>query len=400
MIKNNKKIVLIIIAFIGLITILIIGIKKVIQINQEMKLQKALREIYDRDTIDIFNSEIINGELIDMLIQPNNDWSKLPLSEHFKKKFDNRYGVLGNIGADKIELDPYTDGRFTFDEYSYILVTKGLKQTAYIYHIEVKNRVFDDFWITQTYEITDENGNQLDMVSKIDEKTFGVSFRKLSRGGNDELSVGVSEKFRKKHPYFLHLFIHYSNLYFNHINFVEEKSSWKKREAYFIVDSTLECIKREYLVKFNLNSIGYLDDVDVSLIKEKSYSAPEGHNISGRETNHAIFYKNSNWDNLEITEAFKKKFSSVTGTFPDIDQIDLNINNIINEKYKNNYEVLNDGWFIIGHLLKDGHLHYYLTRVTRDDRDYIDDIEYRRLDYIDMDSKKAKELYLNSLKEK
>ena len=83
-----RRLILIPILAIVIAAMFIFGIKEIkneIDKYKEKKIKKALHDIYHRDTIDIFNSEVINGELINMLIQPNNDWSKLPLSKHFKR---------------------------------------------------------------------------------------------------------------------------------------------------------------------------------------------------------------------------------------------------------------------------------------------------------------------------
>lgn len=387
MINRKKRIAIVVLIIFIIICVLLFFniINTILDINKNN----------DENEMTKYESKIINGELIEMLIQPNNDWSQLPLTKHFREKFNSKYGVLGDIKADKIELDPYEDGRFTFDDYSYILVTWGLKQTAYIYHIEEKKAVFDDFWITQTYEITDENGHQLDMMSKIDEKNFGVSFSKLAKGFEDEKSVGVTKKFKEKYPYFLSLFIHYSPLEYNFIDFVYEKSSWDKKEAYFEVDSKLECKKREYLVKFTLDKKGYLDTAEVELKNEISYEAPKGKNIIGRDIYSAVFYKNSNWDNLEITDSFKRKYNPKKGVFPDIEEIEFNIDR--NPPFYIGSQDLDDGWQIIQRYLKDKHFHCYLRKIYRDNKGFIDDIVYKRLEYIDIDSKEAKELYLQSI---
>ena len=286
-------------------------------------------------------------------------------------------------------MDPYTDGRFTFDEYSYILVTQGLKQTAYIYHIEVKNRVFDDFWLTQTYEITDEYGNQLDMVSKIEKKTFEVSFRKLAAGYKDEKSVGVSQNYKNKYSCFLDLFIHYSPLECNQIQFVREKSSWHRKEAYFEVNSTLECKKREYVVKFTLDKKGYLDVINVELKKESEYEAPLEQNMYGRYAGAALFYKNSKLDNLPISSELKEKYYTQNAYFPKIDLIDLTVS------FDAENTIIDDSTNL--HRLKfiDGHYYFYLIE-SKYNKDYeVSDVQYTELEYVDISLYKAHSLYTN-----
>ena len=387
---NNKKIKVIatIVMAIGILSFVFIRFKNIVISEEDA----------NETVIDIYNSKIIGGELIDMLIQPNSDWSELPLSKHFKKKFNNKYGVLGNIKADKIELDPYQDGRFPFDEYSYILVTKRLKQTAYIYHLDEKNRVYDDFWIVHTYEITDEHGNKMDMMSKIEEKNFAPSFMKLADGYRDEESVGVTENFKKKYTYFLGLFIHYSGLDFNKIEFVSEKSSWKKKEAYFQVWSQFEDKMREYIVRFKLDKRGYLDDATAELQRVTEY---DGYTRFFR--NSRVFYKNSNWERVPMTENFRKKFSPEKGVFPDIDQVDFLYDRKSPHLLRLRTSIGDSGIIIDGNFLKNKHIHYYLAKwitIKMNNETYLDDVIYKKLDYIDMDAFEVKKLYMKYLEEK
>ena len=61
------------------------------------------------------------------------------------------------------------------------------------------------------------------------------------------------------------------------------------------------------------------------------------------------------------------------------------------------------GIIIDGIFLKDKHIHYYLTKwitIKMNNETYLDDVIYKKLDYIDMDAFEVKKLYMKYLEEK
>ena len=202
---------------------------------------------------------------------------------------------------------------------TYFVITQVKSKTVYIFHpVYLDNNQLDDVQFSEIIQLYDKNGKKFVIEGEIiDKEGFEYSFFKLCMGGDDEKRIAVTDNFHKKYPYFLDIFEHYSPLTFNHIEFIPDKSSWEKKEAYFIVDSELECKKREYLVKFTLDKKGYLDDVETMKIKEEQYAG------SNEACSAKIKYINSNWDNLKITDDFKKKFSPNKGIIPDIDNINI-----------------------------------------------------------------------------
>ena len=62
-------------------------------------------------------------KMIEIVIQKNEKWDKLPLTEHFKSKFNEKDGCIKEIDSDKIYVHNfgYSDDNKTFSiEYSYI----------------------------------------------------------------------------------------------------------------------------------------------------------------------------------------------------------------------------------------------------------------------------------------
>ncbi|MBR1453297.1 MAG: hypothetical protein IJ593_01430, partial [Lachnospiraceae bacterium] len=175
-------------------------------------------------------------------------------------------------------------------------------------------------------------------------------------------------------------------LKFNHIEFVSEQSSWERKEAYFVVDSILECKKREYLVEFALDKRGYLDDVDVKMIKEEMY---EG---NSQECSAKIKYIHSNWDNLKLTENFKNKFKPDKGIIPYIDSINIDIP-IDGISLKGDVE------YICCFRDKNNNQITYLIKYIDSDDDYLDDVICEKLPYTNKTAAEVKELYLKENKE-
>ena len=336
-------------------------------------------------------------ELCYIVAQKNGNWSTLPLTNSFKNKYNEKDGILGDIQYDNIEYRPYadTDEDYYFKNYyTYFVITQGKVKIAYIFNPEYLNDdvLLNDVGIVDTVLVSDENGIKIKSYGHyFNDNSYTFCFYMLSRGGDDELSVAVTDNFHKKYPYFIDLFIHYSPLEFNEIRF--NVGNFDDRVAYFIVDSRLECIKREYEVKFVIDDKGYLDDATATCINEEKYEREYLH-----DPGDIVIFKNSNWNNLRITNKFKNKYNPKDGCFPEIDNINIDIfsqgyENISGYRYTgmNNYTELSD------FVYKDGSHKWYCVKYIADENGYLDDIEFIPIEYNGTNSKKAKEIYLKSI---
>ena len=336
-----------------------------------------------------YNGYYANGgegqyEICYIVAKKNGDWSHLPLTDNFRNKYSEKDGILGSINYDNIEYRPYagTDEDYYFKEDIYFVITQGKSKTSYRcfprFSNDGKGQLLDDVFLYDIKQLYDENGIRI-TISGVPIKNLD-SFTYLANGGDDEKSVAVTEHFHKKYPYFLDLFIHYSPLGANNIEFIKERSSWERKEAYFEVDSILECIKRRYKVKFFIDENGYLDDAEVKLVGEYPYQF--GYLIQAYDS---VFYKNSNWDHLKLTDNFRKKYKKELGVFKDIDLIDYNISYDV-ERYKSNS--------IVRYKYKDGTHKWFYEKYTYVDNDYLDDVEILPIDYSGENAKEAKEAYI------
>lgn len=363
----------------GILIVLLILNKK----NYNNNVEKRVISVIDNNEIKISDLNINGSDLINILTTKNGDWSNLPLTNNFRKKFNEREGILGSLNYDSVEKNPYTDGRYPFEAYSYIVVKKGKQETAYIYNfiLDSEGEHYDDFKIEMAFNLIDENGKELDAKSIINSDNYVDSFYMLSAGYDDEQCIGVTNKFHTKYPYFLDIFEHYSPLMYNNIKFIEEKSSWEKKEAYFEVDSVLECKKRYYLVEFALDEKGYLDDVAVHKVNEMEY---EG-NTQNCTTK--IKYKNSNWDKLELTENFRKKYRPESGIIPEIDSINIDIP-------IDGISVNGDVEYICCFSDNNNIKISYFVRYIDSNDNYLDDVILEKLPYTNKTAEEVKELYL------
>lgn len=318
------------------------------------------------------------------------DWSRLPLTSEFRKKYNERDGILGNLEFDKIELAPYdsiteySDKYYFINRNCYFVISRGKEKIAYIYNLKYDGKLLNDVLIKDICNLSNEYGEELNVSGySITYNNFKDSMDFLSRGGNDEQSVAVTPAFHTKYPYFLDLFIHYSPLGVNKIEFASEKSSWERKEAYFIVDSIYECIKRHYKVEFSLDNKGYLDDAKAKLVGEYPYD-------KGRlvEASSQVFYKNSNWDYLKLSDNFRKKYKDKKSVYEGIDE--LNIDEITFGLFYNDDVNIP----INKYKTKNGNNRWLCEKYTYVNKDYLDEVEILEIDYKGDNAEEAKEAYI------
>ena len=326
-----------------------------------------------------------HNELAYWVAIKNGDWSDLHLTDVFRKKYNEKDGIFGDMQFDKVEYRPYHDGKYPFEDFAYLVITQGKKKTAYTYSLDPSSSGdgYNDVIIGDVYPLTDEKGNELDFRVGITEKNFFNKMDDLAWGHEEEQLVGVTDHFHKKYPYFLDLFIHYSPLGANEITFKSEKSSWEKKEAYFEVDSIYECIKRHYIVNFKIDSRGYLDDAKVKLVGEYPYD-------KGRlvEASSQVFYKKSNWNYLKLSDNFKNKYKDKESVYESIDE--LNIDEItFGLFYNDDVNIL-----INKYKTKNGNNRWLCEKYTYINKDYLDDVEILPIDYDGEDAEEAKKAYI------
>ena len=375
-IKVKHILVIVLIIILGAISFIVISIKN----SQNIVIKETKEYEINENKIGFNSYEDIENLIMQVAIKDGN-WSNLLLTDNFKSKYNEKDGVLGKLQFDKIEYKPYNDGRYPFEERTYFVITQGLKKAVYTFNLIGKNGYLDDIKYFEIFELTDENGQELDAKVIINVNNFARIFYMLSSGGNDEKSVAVTDNFHRKYPYFLDLFIHYSPLEFNEIRF--NGGNFENKVVYFIVDSMLECVKREYEVKFEIDDRGYLDDAEATCIKIEHYERESLEYPWGAQ----VFFKNGNWKNLKITEKFKNRYNPNDGCFFDIDSIDVNL-------WVRDSESIDLYTDICDYAYKDGAHKWFCKKQHNDKNGYLDDIEFIPINYTGIDAKKAKDIYL------
>ena len=256
---------------------------------------KCVNNNYDNiDKIEYVESNLKNVDnklnvgddwvkIVKMTAEKNSDWSKLPLSKSFKKKYNSQYGILGKD-------DNYTylsSNSYESNEINQTVVLNvdhEYKQEYYYVHYTLnENNELDDVEIVDKKLLYDENGNKIIYKESISEENYEDVLIKLA----DPYNINHAE-----------LEIDFYNLTENYISkwsggfvdsrgfdyysryIIKELSSFKKRIVYMkceypkfdkngdIIDIDEE-LTLYYKVKFFMNTDLWLDDVEVEEVSKK-----------------------------------------------------------------------------------------------------------------------------------
>ncbi len=399
----NKKRVIISVVVLLVLVVIVFVVKKCSFENENI-------EVVQDDVEDYMTYDDNWWKIGYEVARKNGHWEDLPLSKKFKEKYNEKDGILGDVEYDDIEYAPSwvygLDDRFE-NNLKLFVITQGKSKTAYAYIVlGDDDGLVDDVLIEEKQLLYDEEGNYVP-VPKDTFYTLGTYFYfgKLGHGYDEEKSIAVTEKFHKKYPHFIDLFIHYSPAGYNIFSLIEEKSDYRNNMIYVEIDSILEKIKREYKVYYEIDEDGWLDDARSELLGEYPYEKSYYNIDWAIKRDAAILYRNSNWDDIWITDNFRNKFNPKDGIFPDPELYNYYNDEItyLGEKPKDSYsrkqQILPDGWRLNAYLLLDGHYHYYVKKSIHKEiggLDYVDDVLWEKLPYMDMDSKEVKKLYLES----
>lgn len=337
-----------------------------------------LYNLTDEEKSKIVDWEV-NGahELIRLMCLKNGDWSKLPISKETREQFNEKDGILKGYDFESAEVD-YEGVEYYDASPAKIIITNGKEKKRVYVDYRFTDEGINYINIEDIITIVDDNGNKLNEGFPFDDKHTIMNFETW-------VNVGLTDKYISNHgKELLDLFTHYSPLDYNPIIFDKSKSKLNNHMAYFIVTSVLECKEREYEVYYQLDENDYLDDAYAVCVKEKELE-PTNKYLGAK-----IYYKNSNWNELLLTERFKTKFDSSRGTFQDIDSV-IDGEIAIEKIDKNNY--------IFEFLSKDNKHIFYLYK-NEYVNNYLDDVAYKKLPYENMSIEEVKEQYLKDLESK
>ena len=348
---------------------------------------------------------INRDEIILIVGNRGNDWSKLPLTEQFRKKYNEKDGVFYNMDYDEVRYEApncdietyilpyYTHTKNNINEFCICMYKEYPHYfcNLIIYEILYKDNLVDDIIINRVVKLIENGQNVLEPgMLVVNEDTFLANCNNFTYERASQF-VPTTEKYKKKYPIFLKHFIHYSRPRYNTIEFVKEKSDYSKLKAYYKVISHLEHKERHYVVKFKINEEGKFDDADVALVGEYE----RHYNLQGGIPNiDRIFYRNGFWpEGLNyISENIRKKFKPEDGIFPDIDLLDLDFKNFHDDRFYQGgcYKDIGE---INSYKFKDGTEQYYLEKIVYNEKFEIMDAFYIKLPYQNMPVEKVFELY-------
>ena len=129
----------------------------------------------------------------------------------------------------------------------------------------------------------------------------------------------------------------------------------------------------------------------MKLISEEKYSG----NSNNRENK--LFYMNSNWDNLELTDNFLNKFNGRTSVFPDIEMVGFSFDWDPNH-YK--FIAIKGIGRIESYRFADNSIHYYYYKANYSGN-LLNDLIYEKLPYnSSMTLEEVRDAYIRDYVEK
>lgn len=281
-----------------IIVIVISGII-IFKINIDKKLKNTfnIQEVMERIQ-EINKDEYYWGGIVFELLREKRDWSKLPLSKKFLKKYHEEKGFFNNSNyyatietpteIDFVAFDKLWDFEAQYDTVS-IATGNGEERIAYKLHYIINDRYeLDDIEVLETAPITRPDGSLVmydkhltlkNDYERIIEKLLYPTYVDLFAEGpfyNEVLPL--SDNFKKKYPKYNtdgitnELGFNYAKYYPNYVEYhqsYEEAKKFKKDEdknifyGYTVFDDKMNI----YKLSFILDKDNNIDDCIVELYK-------------------------------------------------------------------------------------------------------------------------------------
>ena len=277
-----KRIMYILLFFI-LLALIILGILMLEQKKESNNVidNESKKESYSftEDEINKYNDFFDKGiwQQIILFVEKNGNWDDIPLTKHFREKYNAKEGILGNIQFDKVEYCPYEEGTYPFTRTSYFVITQGKKKVAYNYSIKyIRGEklnvgsligLIDDITLSDPIVFIDENGNEIDTRLRCTEENFDEIIN-IMLDWNTELSsqVAVTDRFKLKYT-------DLTNIFYQKFQPKGKYHTVYKGKGYNAEDLTADFywkadeIEKLYRVHFILDNKQYIDDVDIEVLE-------------------------------------------------------------------------------------------------------------------------------------
>ena len=280
MIRRIKYILL----FFILLLLIILGILMLKQKNKsnndiDNELKKESYR-FTEDEINKYNDFFDKGiwQQIILFVEKNGNWDDIPLTKHFREKYNEKDGILGNIQFDKVEYCPYEEGTYPFTRTSYFVITQGKKKVAYNYSIKyIRGEklnggsligLIDDITLSDPIVFIDENGHELDTRLRCTEENF-KDIVLIMMDNNKDLNsiVATTDAFKSKYNSLVDVFVKnikpkgvYETSIYNN-----QKIDYDSLTADFYWKA--DEIEKLYRIHFILDDKQYIDDVDIEILE-------------------------------------------------------------------------------------------------------------------------------------
>ena len=361
----------------------------------------ATRE--EREKINLYNNDLKAVAL--EMCKKNGNWSLIINGDKYGE-YNQNDGLLKEFNYISLE-----SGDWVGDDtggYVDIIAKSNDEERKYRISIYKEDGIISNI-IVKLGDVTIDGNNELELSKiKFDKEHAEDNFKNLSiyesayKGGLDwnGEDIGITEKFYGKYHYFLDIFIHYSPLEYNKITLKELDID--NQIANFEVDSMLECKRRTYDVKYELDNDLYLDDVEVILLNE--INIPADRQLELNYNGSQSFYLNTNWElykkSINCSNNFLNKLKSQGSDFVDIELLDYNFK--FESPYYEAIRVFdNEPGGINKFKLKDGTYLYYYRKFIRNNKKELDDVINIKLPYDNsMTLEEVRDAYIRDYVEK
>lgn len=259
-----------------LIITIIVAIFMIIVIAIQMKISKKIKIKNENDiteTIKMFNMDEHSDIIIKKVVEKNSNWSKLPLSDNFKSKYNSKDGILANDNFDS--LDSCTILSSNEEQIVVLNIGHGYRYDNYYFHYDLNDKnELDDVQLIKTEVTQYAEGLTPTIASEpsyINKNNYKNAITHLSTPYMYEFDgVETTENFKEKYGNGFGDESEFIDI--NGIIAIEKLSNWDDKVVYFYkrgthIDGT-EDYERFYICNFTLDDEGRVDDIKIVDISE------------------------------------------------------------------------------------------------------------------------------------
>lgn len=270
---NRKIIIKFIIAELILFVLLIFTVLNLFGILYENNNRKMIK----------WNMIDSPGEVVCRTARPNSDWSELPLSKAFKKKYTPQKGILNDETIKEVVYD------MTVDKDSQVIVLTVIdnrkQDEFYVHYLLNDKNELDDIEIIKHKLSYDENGKEIIYKRTMNEINYKGNLQGLADIGRLEYDIfeyiSVTDNYKTK---FAGGFVNSRGFEYYSISTIDELCSFNDKIVYLkceypkvddegniidLIDPTDHNLTLYYCIHFYVNEKNWLDDIDVNEVSKE-----------------------------------------------------------------------------------------------------------------------------------